>query len=85
MSSGASIVTIHIGQAETDAEIAATFAVVRQLRPHLVEAEYVPLIRSLMASDGLRLTTVLEDGIVRAVAGWPLRCSIAAACCMSTT
>ena len=62
--------TIHIGEAETDAEIAATFAVMRQLRPHLVEDDYVPLIRSLMASDGLRLTAVLEDGMVRAVAGW---------------
>ena len=48
--------TIHIGDAETDAQIAATFAVMRQLRPHLVEDEYVPLVRSLMASDGLRLT-----------------------------
>ena len=62
--------TIHIGEAETDAEIAATFSVMRQLRPHLVEDEYVPLVRSLMASDGLRLTAVLEDGAVRAVAGW---------------
>jgi GNAT superfamily N-acetyltransferase len=63
-------VTIHIGDAETDAQIAATFAVMRQLRPHLVEDEYVPLVRGLMASDGLRLTVVLEDGTVRAVAGW---------------
>ena len=56
---GASIVTIHIEEAETDAQVAATFAVMRQLRPHLVEDDYVPLIRSLMASDGLRLTAVL--------------------------
>ena len=70
MSRGANVVTIHIGEAETDAEIAATFAVMRQLRPHLVEDDYVPLVRGLMASDGLRLTAVLEDGMVRAVAGW---------------
>jgi GNAT superfamily N-acetyltransferase len=63
-------VTLDIEQAETDAQIAATFAVMRQLRPHLVEDEYVPLIRGLMAGDGLRLTAVLEDGTVRAVAAW---------------
>jgi len=63
-------VTIQILQAESDAQIAASFEVMRQLRPHLVHDEYVPLIRNLMASDGLRLTTLLEEGEVRAVAAW---------------
>ena len=67
---GDTCVTIEILQADTDARIAATFAVMRQLRPHLAEDAYVPLIRSLMDSDGLRLTAVLEDGVVRAVAAW---------------
>ena len=62
--------TIQILQAESDAQIAASFEVMRQLRPHLVHDEYVPLIRNLMASDGLRLTTLLEEGEVRAVAAW---------------
>ena len=65
-------VTIEFMQAQTDAQIASTFAVMRQLRPHLAEDGYVPLIRQLMASDGLRLTAVVEDGVVRAVAAWRL-------------
>lgn len=63
-------VAIQILQVEDDAQIAASFAVMRQLRPHLAQDDYVPLIRNLMASDGLRLTTLLEDGTVRAVAAW---------------
>ena len=63
---------IDILQAETDAQIAATFPVMQQLRPHLAQDGYVPLIRELMASDGLRLTAVVEGGTVRAVAAWRL-------------
>ena len=63
---------IDILQAETDAQIAATFPVMQQLRPHLAQDGYVPLIRGLMASDGLRLTAVVEGGTVRAVAAWRL-------------
>ena len=63
---------IDIVQAETDAQIASTFPVMRQLRPHLEAQDYVPLIRSLMASDGLRLTAMVENGTVRAVAAWRL-------------
>ncbi|GAA3928537.1 GNAT family N-acetyltransferase [Luteimonas lutimaris] len=62
--------TISIAYAETDDEIAATFEVMQQLRPHLEQTRYVPMIRSLMASDGLRLLALLEDGVVRAVASY---------------
>ena len=59
-----------IQQAETDEQIAATFDVMHQLRPHLVREEYVPLVRGLMASDGFRLAAVVDGGEVRAVAGY---------------
>jgi GNAT superfamily N-acetyltransferase len=59
-----------IERAETDEQIAATFDVMRQLRPHLEREAYVPLIRALMASDGFRLVALLDEGAVRAVAGY---------------
>ena len=60
--------TIEIIHAETDGQIAATFDVMRQLRPQLERDEYVPTIRSLMASDGARLMALWDEGEVRAVA-----------------
>lgn len=59
-----------IRHAESDSEIAATFAVMVQLRPDLVESDYVPLVRSLMASDGYRVLCLIEADQVRAVAGY---------------
>ena len=59
-----------IQHAETDAQIAATFDVMRQLRPHLSPGEYVPLVRGLMKSDGFRLAALTDEGEVRAVAGY---------------
>jgi GNAT superfamily N-acetyltransferase len=59
-----------IAHAETDEQIAATFGVMRQLRPHLAEIEYVASIRGLMASDGLRLLALTDAGRVRAVASY---------------
>lgn len=59
-----------IAPAETDEQIAATFDVMHQLRPHLTRDEYVPLVRQLMASDGFRLAAVTDGGEVRAVAGY---------------
>jgi GNAT superfamily N-acetyltransferase len=59
-----------IQNAETDEQIAATFNVMHQLRPHLTRDEYVPLVRGLMASDGFRLAALTDEGRVRAVAGY---------------
>jgi GNAT superfamily N-acetyltransferase len=59
-----------IQHAETDEQIAATYDVMHQLRPHLSREEYVPRIRELMASDGFRLAALVDDGEVRAVAGY---------------
>lgn len=59
-----------IQPAESDEQIAATYDVMRQLRPHLSRKEYVPRIRELMASDGFRLAALVDGGEVRAVAGY---------------
>ena len=62
--------TLNIAHAETDDQIAATFEVMQQLRPHLEQTQYVPMIRSLMASDGLRLLVLSEENVVKAVASY---------------
>lgn len=62
--------TLNIAHAETDDQIATTFEVMQQLRPHLEKARYVPMIRSLMASDGLKLLVLSEGNVVRAVASY---------------
>ena len=61
---------MHIEVAETDEAIAATFDVMRQLRPHLEAQTYVQAIRQLAASDGFQLAALLDDDVVRAVAGF---------------
>lgn len=57
--------------AETDAQIAACFAVMAQLRPHLVEAEFVARVRRMQA-QGFQLASLSDGGEVRAVAGFRL-------------
>lgn len=59
-----------VEHAETDEQIAATYEVMRQLRPHLVREDYVPAVRALMASEGFRLAALIDEGSVRAVAGY---------------
>jgi GNAT superfamily N-acetyltransferase len=61
---------MQIHHAESDDQIAATFDVMHQLRPHLVREEYIARIRALMASGGFRLALLVDDGEVRAVAGY---------------
>lgn len=59
-----------IKEAVTEAEIAATFPVMRQLRSHLDEDEYLEMTGRLRRS-GYRLATVVTgDGKVRCVAGY---------------
>jgi GNAT superfamily N-acetyltransferase len=55
---------------QTDEEILATCAVMRELRPHVPEAEYVATVRRMMASDGYRLAACHLDGAVAGVAGF---------------
>lgn len=58
-----------IALASTDDQIAATFDVMVQLRPHLTRDAYVPLVRQL-AAGGFQLAALTDDGVVRAVAGY---------------
>lgn len=55
--------------AETDSEIARCFPVMQQLRPQLVESEFVTRIRT-MQSTGFHLAALAVDGRVAAVAGY---------------
>lgn len=58
-----------IALARTDDEVNACFAVMRELRPHVPAADFVPRVRS-MAREGYELVYVEEDGQIRAVAGF---------------
>ena len=61
---------MRIEHAESDGQIAATFDVMRQLRPHLEREAYVPQVRAMMASDGYLLAALTDESEVRAVAGY---------------
>ena len=60
---------MNIALAQTDSEIARCFAMMAQLRPHLVEGDFVPRVRS-MQTQGFHLAYLEEGGVVRAVAGY---------------
>lgn len=49
---------------------AATWPVMRQLRPHLTETSYVAMVERMRETEGFRLTAVVQDGQIRAVAGF---------------
>lgn len=61
---------IHIANAATDAEILQTRDVMRQLRPAILEPDYLPTVRRMMETDNYRLAALYEDNTVRAVAGY---------------
>jgi GNAT superfamily N-acetyltransferase len=58
-----------IALAQTDADIVRCFPVVAQLRPHLIEAEFLPRIRR-MQKEGFHLAFLEDRGAVRGVAGY---------------
>jgi GNAT superfamily N-acetyltransferase len=60
---------MYIKMAETDAEIAACFPVMTQLRPHLAEFEFVARVRR-METTGYHLAYLATDTGVKAVAGF---------------
>ncbi len=60
--------SIQLFHAQSDEQIASTFDVMQQLRPHLERESYVARIRQLAASDGLQLVALADEGEVRAVA-----------------
>lgn len=61
---------IRVQTMESDDDVLATWEVMRQLRPHIAEENYLPTVRRMMQSDGYRLTAVVQDGRVSAVAGY---------------
>jgi GNAT superfamily N-acetyltransferase len=61
--------SIHIANAESDADILRCFPIMAQLRPHLVEAEFTARVRR-MQTQGFLLARLEEDDTVRAVAGY---------------
>jgi GNAT superfamily N-acetyltransferase len=58
-----------IALAESDTDIARCFPVMSQLRPHLSEPAFVPRVRRMM-TQGFRLAYLVDDGVVRSVAGF---------------
>ncbi|MBA3315201.1 MAG: GNAT family N-acetyltransferase [Planctomycetota bacterium] len=60
---------MSIHRAETDEQIAACFAVMRQLRPQLTTAEFVPWVQA-QTSAGYRLVYCEADGQAVSVAGY---------------
>jgi GNAT superfamily N-acetyltransferase len=59
----------HVALAETDAQILRCFPVIAELRPHLVEAQFVERVRRQQAESGYRMAFV-EDSGVKSVAGF---------------
>jgi GNAT superfamily N-acetyltransferase len=62
--------------AETDTNISTCYPVMRELRPHLEEAEFLPLVRKL-ENAGYRLAFVQQPEGVVAVAGFWIRENLA--------
>lgn len=60
---------MKIALAESDAQVARCFGVMAQLRPHLVEKDFLVRVRR-MRGDGFHLAFLEEDGAIRAVAGY---------------
>ena len=58
--------------ANTDAEIRSCFPVMLQLRPHLVESEFVPRIRR-QQQEGYELVFLQNHNAVKSVAGFRLQ------------
>ena len=62
--------TVMITPDSSDEQILATRDVMLQLRPHMLQQEYLPTVKRLMQIDGYRLVALVENGTVRAVAGY---------------
>ena len=59
---------VRIEHATSEEELGATYEVMRQLRPHLDQREYVTLVQSLARTEGLHVLALVADSGVRAVA-----------------
>ena len=61
---------VSIVTATSDEQILQTRDVMLDLRPGVPVDGYLAMVRRMMASDGYRLTAVVERGVTRAVAGY---------------
>ena len=61
--------TVEIAIAETTEDIAATWPVMRQLRPHLDAERYLALVLRLREQHAFRVARMIAGGEVVAVAG----------------
>ncbi len=68
--------TMKIGQAGTDREIAACYPVMRELRPHVPENEFVSRVRR-QEKSGYRLVAAEAEKEIVAVAGFRIGESLA--------
>ncbi len=64
-------------QAKSDEEILASYTVMKQLRPHLQKESYVNEIKQLQLQYGYNLITMIQDGAVKAAAGYRISSSLA--------
>ncbi|MEH7440563.1 GNAT family N-acetyltransferase [Neobacillus drentensis] len=62
---------------ETDAEIMSTFNTFKQLRPHLLEGDFLERIKRLQETYGYHLVAVIEGDEVKAAAGYRVTESLA--------
>lgn len=62
---------------ESEAEILASFEVMKELRNHLEKESYVSSIRELGAMANYMLLGLFEDGVIQAVAGFRISKSLA--------
>jgi len=64
-----------VAQAKTDEEIRRAFPVMAELRPHLVESQFVERVRRQERQRGFVLAYLEADGVVKSVAGyWIAEC-----------
>src|SRR5690349_19521996 len=64
------IAMTHIHLAESDEQIHRCFAVMAELRTHIVEREFVERVRRQQRESGYQLAFVEDSGLVRALAGF---------------
>lgn len=56
--------------AESDQEILNCFSVMKELRPHLEAGNFLPRVKKLSETTGLRLAFLQDAGEIKAVAGF---------------
>jgi GNAT superfamily N-acetyltransferase len=55
--------------ATTDEEIQSTYCLMKQLRPHILESDYVQIVRTQSEESGYRIVTLREDEQIVCLSG----------------